>query len=243
MPKIKNVPFEFTNESKDGKHILTLSGVIRKRYWDDDKSIDAELVSDSLDDVTEDIIIYLNSNGGDVFQGIEIYNYLKNHPSHITVEVTGTAASAATFIVAGADEAVMNTGTSFMVHEASSFAWGNKSDLKKVLNALETIDDSIISIYVERTGQSTDQLTTWMEEEKWFTAEETVKYGFANRVKEKQKNIEDQLDVAALINQVVAEASKQIAAQAIATPIANAAGVTHVPPRQKSLLNKLRKGE
>lgn len=243
MPKIKNVPFEFTNESKDGKHILTLSGVIRKRYWDDDKSIDAELVSDSLDDVTEDIIIYLNSNGGDVFQGIEIYNYLKNHPSHITVEVTGTAASAATFIVAGADEAVMNTGTSFMVHEASSFAWGNKSDLKKVLNALETIDDSIISIYVEKTGQSTDQLTTWMEEEKWFTAEETVKYGFANRVKEKQKNIEDQLDVAALINQVVAEASKQIAAQAIATPIANAAGVTPVPPRQKSLLNKLRKGE
>lgn len=240
MPKIKNVPFEFTNELKDGKHILTLSGVIRKRYWDDDKSIDAELVSDSLDDVTEDIVIYLNSTGGDVFQGIEIYNYLKNHPSHITVEVTGTAASAATFIVAGADEAVMNTGTSFMVHEASSFAWGNKSELKKVLNALETIDDSIISIYVEKTGQSTDQLTTWMEEEKWFTAEETVKYGFANKVKEKSNSINNQVDIAALINSTVAQALEKFAAQATAQPPSNE---TPEPPRQKSLLNKLRKGE
>lgn len=240
MPKIKNVPFEFTNESKDGKHILTLSGVIRKRYWDDDKSIDAKLVSDSLDGVTDDIVIYLNSNGGDVFQGIEIYNYLKNHPSHITVEVTGTAASAATFIVAGADEAVMNTGTSFMVHEASSFAWGNKSDLKKVLNALETIDDSIISIYVEKTGQSSEQLTTWMEEEKWFTAEETVKYGFANKVKEKTDSINDQVDIAALINNTVAQALEKFAAQATAQPPINE---TPEPPRQKSLLNKLRKGE
>lgn len=245
MPKIKNVPFEFTNETKEGKHILTLSGNIRKRYWSEDKSIDASLVSDSLDSVTDDIVIRLNSNGGDVFQGIEIYNYLKNHQSHITVEVTGTAASAATFIVAGANEAIMNTGTSFMVHEASSFAWGNKAELKKVLNALETIDDSIISIYVEKTGQSKDQLTTWMEEEKWFTAEEAVKYGFANKVKEKPKATEDHTDIAALINQTVAQAMEQFSAQA--TVMQNTVETPKEPknktPKQKSLLNKLRKGE
>lgn len=239
MPKIKDIAFQATNETENGKHILTLSGNIRKRYWSEDKSIDADLVRDALDDVTDDVVIKLNSNGGDVFQGIEIYNYLKDHPSDITVEVTGVAASAATFIVAGANKAIMNTGTSFMIHEASSFAWGNKAELKKVLNALETIDESILSIYESRTGQSKEQLNEWMTNEKWFTAEETVKYGFANEVKKKKKDITDQIDIAALINQSVTAAMTQFVAQAqttVETP-------KEPKSQSKSLLNKLRKGE
>lgn len=242
MPKIKDIAFQATNEIENGKHILTLSGNIRKRYWSEDKSIDADLVREALEDVTDDIVIKLNSNGGDVFQGIEIYNYLKDHPSEITVEVTGVAASAATFIVAGANKSIMNTGTSFMIHEASSFAWGNKAELKKVLNALETIDDSILSIYEAKTGQTKDQLNEWMESEKWFTAEEAVKYGFADEVKEKKKDVMDQIDIAALINQSVAEAMKQFAAQAknkVETP----KDTQDEKQKQKSLLNKLRKGE
>lgn len=242
MPKIKDIAFQATNEIENGKHILTLSGNIRKRYWSEDKSIDADLVREALEDVTDDIVIKLNSNGGDVFQGIEIYNYLKDHPSEITVEVTGVAASAATFIVAGANKSIMNTGTSFMIHEASSFAWGNKAELKKVLNALETIDDSILSIYEAKTGQTKDQLNEWMESEKWFTAEEAVKYGFADEVKEKKKDVTDQIDIAALINQSVAEAMTQFVAQAknkVETP----KDTQDEKQKQKSLLNKLRKGE
>ena len=218
MPKLKSVPYEFSNEVENGKHVLTLSGNIRKRYWDEDKSIDADLVRDALDGVSEDIIIKLNSNGGDVFQGIEIYNYLKDHPSNITVEVTGVAASAATFIVAGANEAVMNTGTSFMIHEASSFAWGNKAELKKTLNALETIDDSIISIYEAKTGQTKEQLNDWMAEEKWFSAEETVKYNFANKVKESKEQMSNQIDITAMINDAVAKAMKAQAVTAEVEP-------------------------
>lgn len=244
MPKIKNIPFQATNQLENGKQILTLSGNIRKRYYSEDKSIDASLIKDALDDVTDDIIIRLNSNGGDVFQGIEIYNYLKDHPSNITVEVTGVAASAATFIVAGADKAIMNTGTTFMIHEASSFAWGNKAELQKVLNALEVIDDSIIAIYTEKTGQRKDQLITWMKEEKWFTAEEAVKYGFANEIKEKQKDVENQIDIAALINHSVAEAMQEFAAKAqVSNTVETPKETKKETPKQKSLLNKLRKGE
>ncbi len=76
MPKIKDIAFQATNEIENGKHILTLSGNIRKRYWSEDKSIDADLVREALEGVTDDVVIKLNSNGGDVFQGIEIYNYL-----------------------------------------------------------------------------------------------------------------------------------------------------------------------
>lgn len=244
MPKIKDIAFQAENETKDGKHILTLSGSIQKRSWLNTKAIDADLVREALDDVTDDIVIKLNSNGGDVFQGIEIYNYLKDHPSNITVEVTGVAASAATFIVAGASKAIMNTGTSFMIHEASSFAWGNKAELKKVLNALETIDESILSIYESKTGQSKDKLNEWMESEKWFTADEAVEYGFADEVKEVKKDVTDQIDVAALINHAVAQAKREFAAELKATnTVETPKEPVNEKPKQKSLLNKLRKGE
>lgn len=237
--KRKMIPYQFLNEKRDGKQIVTLSGVIRKRYWDGDKCIDAKLLRDTLDGVTEDVVIRLNSVGGDVFEGVEIYNYLKDHSSHITVEVTGQAASAATFILAGADTAVMNTGTIIMIHEASTMFWGNKSDLKKVAQAMETIDQSIINIYVERTGQSEKQIEQWMTDEKYFTAEEAVKYGFADEVKKNTETLDDSgIDIADMVRQVVAQEMEQY--QCRIQPL--------VPRRQegtqkKSLINKLRKGE
>lgn len=237
MPEVNKIPFDVTNESKNGKHILTLSGTIQKRFWSEDKRIDAELVRTSLDDVTDDIVIKLNSNGGDVFQGIEIYNYLKDHSSNITVEVTGVAASAATFIMAGADEVVMNTGTTMMIHEAETFAWGNKAQVQKVLNTLETIDDSILSIYEEKTGQSAEQLTKWISDAKWFTADEAVKNGFADTVKKKVEAPHEPVDIAAMINEAVA-----VAMSNLNTP-APTAQVNNELPGQKSLLHKLRKGD
>lgn len=238
MTKIKNVPFEFKNEVKDGKHILTLSGAVRKKYWyedDEAQCVDAKSVKNALETVSSDIVIKLNSPGGDVFEGIEIYNYLKDHPSNITVEVVGTAASAATFIVAGANKVVMNTGTTLMIHEASTVGWGNKQDIQKILNALETIDSSILSIYVEKTGQSEQQLTDWMIEEKWFTAQEAIDYGFADEIKttkKEDKNIED------IVSAQVAQAMASfLNSQTVVDP------QEPTEPKNKSLINRLRKGE
>lgn len=234
MPKAKKVPFQFTSEIQNGKHILTLSGNVQKKYWRDDDVINAKDIRDSLDTVTDDIVIKLNSPGGDVFEGIEIYNYLKDHPSNITVEVTGLAASAATFIVAGANDVIMNVGTSLMIHEASTFAWGNKQDIQKTLNALETIDDSILAIYSDKTGQSVDKLREWMNEEKWFTADEAVKYGFANSVKREEPQNEPQ-NIAAMIQDAVA-----VAIANLKEPVTNK---IEQESKQKSLIARLRKGE
>lgn len=235
--KQKMTPYQFLNENTDGKQIITLSGVIRKRYWDGDKCIDAKLIRDTLDGVTDDVVIRLNSVGGDVFEGVEIYNYLKDHSSHITVEVTGQAASAATFILAGADTAVMNTGTIIMIHEASTMCWGNKSNLKKVLQAMETIDQPIIDIYAERTGQSEKQIEQWIADEKYFTAEEAVKYGFADEVKKNaEPTNEVGADIADMVRMAVAQEMEQFRCQL----------KTCQEPEKKqkqSLINKLRKGE
>lgn len=231
----KKIPYQFTNETQNGRRVVTLSGVIRKRYWDGDKCIDAKLLRDALDDAEEDIVIKLNSNGGDAFEGVEIYNYIKDHPKHVTVEVTGMAASAATFIVQGADLAVMNIGTVLMVHEAEMCAWGNKSELKKMLGALETVDQSIMDIYTNRTGQSEAQITEWMEGERWFTAEEAVKYGFADEIKGRQEPGDpDSPDLSDLVKMAVAQAMAEY------WP----AGKEKPPKgKQTSLINRLRKGD
>lgn len=239
MPKHKKTPFYFNNAKQDGKHVLTLSGTIRKRYWSDDEVIDAKSVREALDEVNDDILIKLNSLGGDVFEGIEIYNYIKDHSSHITVEVTGAAASAATFILAGADEKIMNIGTTLMIHEAATLAWGNKKDIQKVLNSLDTIDGSLVSIYVEQTGQSVEQIESWMDEEKWFSAEEAVEHGFADSVKREEVNedlIDNKapIDITAMVQQAVVAAMAEYE-----KPVAN----DKPKEKPKSLINKLRRGE
>ncbi|MGL9971477.1 head maturation protease, ClpP-related [Enterococcus sp. DIV1420a] len=234
MPKLKSVPFEFSNEVKEGKYVLTLSGIIRKKYWSDEDVIDAKTIRSTLDSVNDDIVIKLNSPGGDAFEGIEIYNYLKEHPSKVTVEVTSQAASAATFILSAADEVIMNVGTTILIHEASTFAWGNKQAVQKVLNSLETIDEAILDIYSEKTGQTKEQLENWMKVEKRFTANEAVEYGFANSIKREQQQEEPQ-NVAAMIQSAVATAMANLQ-----QPVTNQ---SEQKPKQKSLIARLRKGE
>ncbi|MCW6653706.1 Clp protease ClpP [Aerococcaceae bacterium NML210727] len=184
MSKRRNVPFNISNELTDTRQVLTLSGTVRKKYWEDDQVVDEQTVRAALAESNVPLTIRLNSPGGDVFEGISIYNLLKDSERDITVEVTALAASAASIIAMGADKVIMCKGSSLMIHEATSLAYGNKADIRKVLNALETIDDSLVSIYVERTGNTVDQINDWLNEEKWFTAEEAVKNGFAHEVKD-----------------------------------------------------------
>ena len=192
---MKKIKPEITNEVTDGGHVLTLSGRVSKNYWSDDDHINVETVSNELNAVEGNITIRLNSGGGDVFEGIEIYNYLKSLDNHITIEVTALAASAASIIAMAGDEIKMCTGSSMMVHEASTIAWGNKSDIQKVLNSLDTIDDSLVSIYAERTGADKETINSWIEEETWFTADEAIEVGLADSKREKEKEVENKATV------------------------------------------------
>jgi ATP-dependent Clp protease, protease subunit len=209
MQKIKP---EITNEVTDGGHVLTLSGRVSKNYWSDDDHINVETVSNELNAVEGNITIRLNSGGGDVFEGIEIYNYLKSLDNHITIEVTALAASAASIIAMAGDEIKMCTGSSMMVHEASTIAWGNKSDIQKVLNSLDTIDDSLVSIYAERTGADKETINSWIEEETWFTADEAIEVGLADGKREKETNNVIELDVEAITEQVAANLEQRFTA-------------------------------
>lgn len=199
--------YSFKNEVQDDKVILTLGGPVAEASFFADETINSADIANVLDDVNKDVVIRLNSPGGDVFQGIEIYNYLKNHPSNITVEVTALAASAASIIAMAANSIVMEKGASIMVHEAATLAIGNKADIKKTLNALETIDESIVDIYQEKTGLDRDEISQMMSEETWFTAKDAVDKGFADDTKEKvvtpkETQVENNAEIIELQNQI-----------------------------------------
>lgn len=188
---IKNgLKYQFKNEAENDEHVLTLSGFVGDPDIFDMlmgvETINPQDVASALDDVDNDIRIRINSGGGDVFAGIEIYNYLKNHPSNITVEVTALAASAASVIAMAGDKIVMDTGSSMMIHQASTIAWGDKSEIKKAMNALKSIDGSLVDIYAERTGIDTAELDELLTGETWFTADEAVEKGFADEKTSKQ---------------------------------------------------------
>ena len=99
MEKKEKIPFEFKNEVRDGKTKIVMSGTIREAMdSSDNRIINAKVLKDALDGASGDVIISLNSRGGDVFQGIEMYNLIKSYPGKVTVRVTALAASAASVL-------------------------------------------------------------------------------------------------------------------------------------------------
>lgn len=177
---------QFKAEVKDDKTVLILSGdVVSNEYsWYED-DISPKRIQAILDESPGELVIRLNSGGGDAFAGVEIYNMLKDYPNKVTVEVTGLAASAASIVAMGADEIIMCTGSMMMIHEAWTFAVGSKSDLQKTVDMMDKLDASLVSIYAERLGLDKDFVSELLKAETWMTAEEAVKDGFADSVKTK----------------------------------------------------------
>jgi ATP-dependent Clp protease protease subunit len=138
------------------------------------------------------INLRINSPGGSVFAARAIEQALRDHPAKVIAHVDGLAASAATFIAMAADEVVMAKGALFMVHKAWGMAMGNSTDMMETAALLEKIDGTLVDTYAERTGQKPEQIAEWLAAETWFTADEAVQYGFADRVADaKAKNTWD----------------------------------------------------
>lgn len=135
---------------------------------------------DQLDDV-EEIRVRINSPGGDAAEATAILNMLRANKARTVAVVDGIAASAASFLAAGCDETVMSPGTQMMVHDAAGFCMGQAKDMRKMAEALDSFSNSIASIYAEATGETTAAWRDVMVEESWYTADEAVEAGLANR--------------------------------------------------------------
>jgi ATP-dependent protease ClpP protease subunit len=151
-------------------------GVSAKQFAKDLSAIDATAIT-----------VRLNSPGGDVFEGIAILNALRDHKAKITVRVDGLAASAASFIAMAGDEIVMGRNSEMMIHDAWGYAAGNAAEVRKYADELDRVSNNIASIYAERTEDTTaEEWRDVMREEVWYSADEAVAAGLADRVEAKK---------------------------------------------------------
>lgn len=138
-----------------------------------------------------EIEIFINSYGGEVFEGTAIYNQLRRHPAHKTVYVDGFACSIASVIAMAGDEIVMPRNTMMMIHDMWMGAVGNAAQLRKAADDLETINAAGRQAYLLKAGDklSEEKLTELMQAETWLTAEECVALGLADRFADEEADL------------------------------------------------------
>ena len=149
-------------------------------YWDD-SGVTAKRISAALRSLDgAGVVVNINSPGGDVFEGLAIYNLLREYKGHVTVRVLGVAASAASFIAMAADEIQIARAGFFMIHNAWTGFWGDRNDLRETADFLEQIDDTIADIYHVKSGLSMDELKADMDKERWINGRDAIDSGFAD---------------------------------------------------------------
>lgn len=137
---------------------------------------------DTLPDDTTEIRLHINSPGGEVYEGLAILNLLRNHDARFVAVVDGLAASAASFIAAGADEVVMGKNTQLMIHDAWGLCVGAAIDMRDMADRLDKISDNIASVYADKAGGTKADWRGFMLAETWYDAEEAVTAGLADVV-------------------------------------------------------------
>jgi ATP-dependent protease ClpP protease subunit len=141
------------------------------------KRIDAALRAIGAEN---DVVINVNSPGGDLFEGIAIYNRIREHKGFVQVKVLGIAASAASVIAMAADELLMPRAGFLMIHDTWVVALGNRNDLRDVADTLEPFDQAMADIYAERSGIDQKKVMKMMDAETWINGSAAVDQGFAD---------------------------------------------------------------
>jgi ATP-dependent protease ClpP protease subunit len=164
----------------DKRAEMTIYGPIGQGFFEEGAT--AEKVRkdlEALGDVS-DIDVFVNSPGGNVWEGLAIANVLSKHPAQVHAHVDGLAASAASVITSAADMVTMGKGAMMMIHSPWSLTAGNAEDLRNMADVLDKIESGFLDIYEQRTGKPRNELLDMLKAETWFTAQEAVDEGFAD---------------------------------------------------------------
>lgn len=135
-----------------------------------------------LPENNEPLEVVINSGGGDVYAGSEIYTALRDYRGDVTVKVVGIAASAASVIAMAGDTIEISPTAQIMIHNVSSGASGDHRALAHEAEVLKNYNNSIANAYLDKTGIEKDELLELMNHETWLTAEQAVEKGFADKV-------------------------------------------------------------
>ena len=134
------------------------------------------------EDDNEEVVVDINSPGGDVFAASEIYTLLSQYQGNVTINIQGLAASAASVIAMAGDKVKISPTAQMMIHKAHSASSGNTDDFQHQSEVLAGVDESIANAYEAKTGLKRTDLLNMMAQETWLTAQEAVDKGFADEV-------------------------------------------------------------
>jgi ATP-dependent protease ClpP protease subunit len=169
-------------QSKDGDSDNTISvlDVIGEDFWTGG-GVTVNRVSAALRQIGKrDVVVNINSPGGDFFEGLAIYNVLREHPAKVTVKVLGIAASAASVIAMAGDEVQIARAGFLMIHNTWIMAMGDRNALREAADWLEPFDQVSVDIYAARTGMEPKDITKMLDRETWIGGTEAVDKGFAD---------------------------------------------------------------
>lgn len=170
-------------------------GVSAKQFADDLKG--AGLV---------DLIrVFINSGGGNIFDGVAIYNSLKRHNARIEVSIDSAALSIASIIAMAGDEIKIANNAQIMIHDPWTVAGGSSKDFRHIADIMDKTKETLVTTYQGKTGLDPDKISSMMAEETWMNAEEAVQHGFADTI-----TGESQLPLAASVDKRILEQFKNM---------------------------------
>lgn len=190
----------YSLEKDRGTAILNILGDISSAGWDGDvtaRGLVKEL--EALGDVSQ-INVYINSYGGEVAEGLAIYNALKRHSAKVKTVCDGFACSIASVIFMAGDERVMNESSLLMIHNAWTLAMGNAEELRKQADDLEKITQASVEAYKAHSNLSEEKIKELMDNETWILPSEALEYGFATSIEKTESKKESQSVMKTLIN-------------------------------------------
>ena len=182
------MPFwSFRSDENEENGVLQIDGVleVENDWWGPSGQVIARNIRRHIDR-SKDVTVYINSPGGDVMAGAEIYTALREHSANgkgrVTVKVTGIAASAASIVAMAGDEILMSPVSYMMIHNPWTISMGDAKELRKQADVLDVISEGLIAAYERRTGKSRDELMRMLEAETYMSAQTCIDEGFADGI-------------------------------------------------------------
>jgi len=216
--------WNWARDEDSGVRTLYLDGTIAEESWFDDDVTPKAFKAD-LNSGEGDIVIWINSPGGDCIAASQIYAMLMDYKGKVTVKIDGIAASAASVIAMAGTEVLMAPTALMMVHNPLTIAIGDSEEMQKAIAMLDEVKESIINAYEIKTGQSRAKLSHLMDAETWLNANKAIELGFADGILEDEKKRIQPDDVTyafrgrAVTNSLLSKVKPKIPKQNKGTPI------------------------
>lgn len=168
--------------SENGEANINIYGDITSWEWLE-SDVSSYTLSKELDGLDVDTInVYINSYGGEVAEGLAIYNALKRHKAKIKTYCDGFAASIASVIFMAGDERIMSNASLLFIHNAWTYTGGNANELRKTADDLETMTQASINAYMDHVNITEEELKEMLDVETWITPQDALTMGFATSI-------------------------------------------------------------